>query len=231
MSLTLVSFELCPYVQRVAIVLQEKQVPFSRRWVVLSDKPAWFLDVSPLGKVPVLLVGDTALFESAVICAYLDEAFAERPMTSPDPRRRAIERAWAEHASATLAAVGALYNAPDAEALETRRRDLQARFAWVDRALSENGPWFSGPEFGLVDAAYAPVFRYLTAFDRFSTFDLLADAPHVTTWRERLARRPSVVEAVVGDFDDRLVSFMCRRPSELGRMARRNLGAADEGAP
>lgn len=219
-SLDLVSFELCPYVQRVAITLHEKQLPFSRRWIDLADKPDWFVEISPLSKVPVLLVDDAALFESAVICTYLDEAFAERPMSSADPLRRAVERAWAEHASATLSAIGALYNAPDAEALETRRRDLRGRFAWVDRELATGGPWFSGPDFGLVDAAYAPVFRYLTAFDRFSTFDLLADAPRVVEWREHLARRPSVACAVVDDFDEKLFAFMRRRPSEVGRLAR-----------
>lgn len=55
-ALTLVSHTLCPYVQRAAIVLLEKGVPFERRWIDLARKPAWFLAVSPLGKTPVLLV-------------------------------------------------------------------------------------------------------------------------------------------------------------------------------
>src|SRR5689334_15487891 len=70
--LVLVSHPLCPYVQRAAIVLLEKGVPFERRDVDLARKPAWFLDISPLGKTPVLLAGGEAIFESAVICEYLD---------------------------------------------------------------------------------------------------------------------------------------------------------------
>jgi glutathione S-transferase len=49
--LTLVSHHLCPYVQRAAIALTEKGVPFERRHVDLSTKPDWFLAISPLGKV------------------------------------------------------------------------------------------------------------------------------------------------------------------------------------
>jgi len=53
--LVLISHPLCPYVQRAAIVLAEKGVPFERRDVDLADKPEWFLRISPLGKTPVLL--------------------------------------------------------------------------------------------------------------------------------------------------------------------------------
>ena len=41
-DLTLVSIPLCPYVQRAAIVLAEKSVPFERRYVDLAERPAWF---------------------------------------------------------------------------------------------------------------------------------------------------------------------------------------------
>ncbi len=57
-ALTLVSHALCPYVQRAAIVLAEKGATFERRTVDLANKPDWFLRISPLGKTPVLLVGN-----------------------------------------------------------------------------------------------------------------------------------------------------------------------------
>ena len=83
LKLTLISHHLCPYVQRAAIALGEKGVPFERVVIDLDNKPEWFLEISPLGKVPLLLIEDdgeqTALFESAAICEYLDE-------TQPGPR-------------------------------------------------------------------------------------------------------------------------------------------------
>ena len=63
----LISHKLCPYVQRAVIALTEKGVPFERIDIDLANKPDWFSGISPLGKTPVLLVGDTAIFESAVI--------------------------------------------------------------------------------------------------------------------------------------------------------------------
>ena len=78
LSLTLVSHPLCPFVQRAAIVLLEKGVPFERINVDLSAKPDWFLALSPTAKVPLLKVRridgeDAILFESMVICEYLEE--------------------------------------------------------------------------------------------------------------------------------------------------------------
>jgi glutathione S-transferase len=55
-KLTLISHHLCPYAQRAAIALAEKGVRFERRYVDLSAKPDWFLAISPLGKVPLLIV-------------------------------------------------------------------------------------------------------------------------------------------------------------------------------
>jgi glutathione S-transferase len=72
-ALKLISHTLCPYVQRAVIALLEKGVPFERIDIDLANKPDWFIKISPLGKVPVLVVTDedgreVALFESNVIC-------------------------------------------------------------------------------------------------------------------------------------------------------------------
>ena len=62
-SFTLISHPLCPYVQRAAIVLAEKEIHFEREDIDLANKPDWFLKLSPFGKTPVLLVDGEAIFE------------------------------------------------------------------------------------------------------------------------------------------------------------------------
>src|SRR5260370_12901282 len=96
--LTLVSFDLCPYVQRAAIALAEKEVPFERIDVDLSNKLDWFLALSPLGKVPLLKVGGEVIFESSVILEYLEET-QPRPLHPVEPLARARHRAWMACAS------------------------------------------------------------------------------------------------------------------------------------
>src|SRR6516225_5164475 len=89
-ALTLISHPLCPYVQRAVIALAEKEVA-ERIDVDLAAKPDWFLAISPLGKTPVLKVGDAAIFESAVILEYLEETQPNR-LHPGDPLKRAEHR-------------------------------------------------------------------------------------------------------------------------------------------
>ena len=213
-SLTLVSHALCPYVQRAAIVALEKAIAFERITIDLANKPAWFVERSPTGKVPLLMIGDVTLFESAAIAEFLDE-ISGGGMLPSEPAERARHRAWIEFASGTLAEIGALYTADDLASFERRREALVARF----RRLSDElvGPWFGGEEFGLVDAAFAPVFRYLDAFERHAGLFLLTGMPGLAQWRDRLAKRASVKAAVASDFAERLHAFLQARSSHLSR--------------
>jgi glutathione S-transferase len=216
MHYTLVSHHLCPYVQRAAIVLAEKRVPFARRYVDLAAKPDWFLAVSPLGKTPVLLAGEQPLFESAVICEYLDETLAP-PLHPRDAVRRARERGWMEFGSAVLNTIAGFYNAPDGPALQSRRDELAAKFMQVERVLDCDGPWFAGPRFGLVDAVFGPVFRYFDVFESLGESGFFEQAPKVRAWRRALAGCPSVQQAVSANYPRLLHEFLLARGSELSR--------------
>ncbi len=213
--LTLASHALCPYVQRAVIVLAEKGVAFLRREVELSNKPVWFLAISPLGKTPVLLVDDVPLFESAVICEYLDETLSPR-LHPADALQRAQERAWIEFGSALLGDIARFYNAVDDAALASARDAVVARFAQIEVRLS-GGPWFAGKRFGMVDAVFGPVFRYFDVFERIDDFSFFAATPRVRAWRAALAERASVRDAVAEDYAPRLAAFLRARGSALSR--------------
>lgn len=224
MELTLVSHPLCPYVQRASIVLAEKGVPFRRRWVDLAAKPDWFTAISPLGKTPVLLADGEAVFESAVICEYLDDTHTPR-LHPADPLQRARHRAWMEFGSSVLNTIWAYYRAPDAEQFEAQRELLRARLDQIEQALDADGPFFAGASFCMVDAVFAPVFRYLDAFESMGEAGFLDGTPRVRAWRVALAARPSVQAAVLPDHAERLHAFLAARGSELSRRADSRLSA------
>jgi glutathione S-transferase len=218
-TLTLVSHLLCPYVQRAIIVLEEKRIAYERIDIDLANKPDWFLKVSPLGKTPVLRVDGQAIFESAVICEYLEET-TPGPLHPQDPLMRAQHRGWMEFASATLAVISGMYGAPDAQTLAAKVVDMQAKFAQIEielRAVDRNGPYFAGNSFSLVDAAFAPVFRYFDVFDTVDDFGVFTNTSKVRLWRDALQQRPSVRSAVRADYTQLLYDFLLCRNSELSR--------------
>lgn len=217
-TLTLISHHLCPYVQRAAIALHERDVPFERVDIDLADKPDWFRAVSPRGKVPLLKVGDNAvLFESSVICEYLEDT-QPGPLHPEDAMERARHRAWMEFGSAILADIWGFETARDAPTTERKAADLKDRFAWVEGNLGE-GPWFAGDRFSLVDAVFGPVFRYFDVFDAIRDYGIFADAPKVRRWRRALADRPSVRNAVSPDYPERLRDFLKAHDAHLHRLA------------
>jgi glutathione S-transferase len=223
-GLTLVSHHLCPYVQRAAIALAEKGVAYERINVDLGNKPDWFKALSPLGKTPVLKVGERAIFESAVILEYLEETQLG-PLHPPDALHRAEHRSLIEFASAILNDIWAFYSAGDAAVFEAKRKQLTERFTWLERRLRAE-PWFDGVDFSLVDAVFAPVFRYFDAFDRIGDFGILASLEKMARWRQSLAARPSIQAAVSSDYDDRLWAFLLARNAHLSHLMRRNHAAA-----
>ena len=212
----LVSFKTCPWVQRSAIVLREKNTGFELRHIEPDNRPEWFLAISPLGKTPVLKVQDAAIFESAVILEYLEDVYSP-PMHPADPLDRADHRALIEVSSSILNDIAGFYAAATPEAFAGKTKALKEKFGYVEGRLSE-GPYFAGTKFSLVDAVFGPVFRYFDVFDTIGEFQILAGKPKVTAWRRLLATRPSVRDAVARDYERRLRSFLEARTSHLSRL-------------
>jgi glutathione S-transferase len=217
-ALKLISHKLCPYVQRAVIALTEKGVAFERIDIDLANKPDWFLKISPLGKTPVLMIGEHAIFESAVILEYLEETQA-KPLHPADPLVRAEHRAWIEFGSAVLNDIAGFYSAPDEAAFKAKASQLAQRFARLEARAA--APWFDGEKFSLGDAVFGPVFRYFDVFDDIGDFGILADKPKLSHWRAALASRPSVRSAVSPDYPASLRDFLVRRNSFISGLIRR----------
>jgi glutathione S-transferase len=211
-------------VQRAAIVLAEKGLPFERRDIDLTAKPDWFLRLSPTGKTPMLLVGGDALFESAAICEYLDETAL--PRLHPDNAlQRARHRAWMEFGSGVLDRIGAFYRANDDDQLQQRAEHIRARFVALEEALGD-GPYFDGP-FSIVDAVFGPVFRYFGVFEMIGDFGFFDGLPKVSAWRRALSERPSVRQAAHARYGDLLRVFLLDQQGALAERMQVRMSASD----
>jgi glutathione S-transferase len=218
-KLKLISHHLCPYVQRAAIALREKDLPFERSNIDLANKPDWFLKLSPLGKVPILVVDDdVVLFDSTVIAQYVDE-ITGGGLLSKEPLVKYGQLAWLEFASQTIAGIGLLYNADTHSAFDSARENLEDKFQRLEENL-QYGLWVANEHLMLVDAAFAPAFRYFDVIEDLVGFELFANTPKVACWRNTLAKHPSVISAVDEDYPERLLKFLADRDSIIGRIAK-----------
>ena len=211
----LISHHLCPYVQRAVIVLSEKTIEHDRTFIDLANKPDWFLKVSPLGRVPILMTEGKAVFESQVIADYLDEV-TPGSLHPSDPLEKARHRSWIEFGSETLVAIGGFYSAVDAASFDVKRQALRAKFERIENEVQ--GPLFEGEIFHMIDGVWGTIFRYFDVFDAIDDFGILIDLDKVQTWRSAVAQRPSVMNAPPEGYAERLQAFLCNKNSHLSSL-------------
>ena len=211
MQLHLISHKTCPFVQRAVITLKHKQIDYDITYIDLAEPPDWFIELSPLKKVPVLKVDDEVLFESAVINEYLDDITGGE-LQPGDSLARAKNRAWVEFASNMLGNLYMMKMSKDEEGYNKYRDTLVDQLHRIEKRLGD-GPWFNGDEFSLADTAFAPLFRQNSvAQNRMSIIDPTS-MPKVTAWGERLLALPEVRESVVDEFEDLYLAAMKKNGS------------------
>jgi len=206
-SLELVSFDLCPYVQRSVITLLEKGMDFKITYIDLANRPDWFMKISPFGKVPVLRVGDEVIFESAVINEYIDEI--SPPALHPaDPLQRAINRAWIEFGSGLLVTQYEMMTARDKPAFDAKCGEIAGKLAQIEARLPAAGAFFNGEKFSLVEAAIAPLFMRLNILEQHLPGVQFITSPRLAKWRDAMLSRPSVQQSVIGNFSEKLLAYL-----------------------
>jgi glutathione S-transferase len=195
-SLHLYSAELCPYAMRVRHALAEKGLAFELTEIDLRNKPAWFASVSPHGRIPLLVHGETRIWEAAVICEYLEDAFPGNWLLPEAPAERALARAWVAFADERLyGATNAMFHASD---LGAATRAAMSRFASDIQVLEEqgfavlaDGPWILGERFSLADIALYPWFDQVCVLETFCGLQM-PKVPRIEAWRRAMVERPTL---------------------------------------
>ena len=205
--LLLLDHPVSSYAQKVKIALREKGVSFQ------TELPEDFGTggtegplgrASPRAEVPVLIEGDLRIFESTIILEYIEERWPLPPLLPRDPAARAAARITEDVCDSQYEAVNWGY----AEVLWYRRATglLADRLCeaaacqttilqgWLAARLGE-AAWFGGTEFGLADAAAAPMVNRSVHYG-------MGPPPGspLAAWHRRLCARPSVA-ATFAEFD------------------------------
>lgn len=217
----IVSFKICPFVQRVTAMLEAKQIAYDISYIDLKDKPQWFLDISPTGQVPVLVTEDgISLFESDAIVEYIDEISAplEPGLT---PEQRALNRAWSYQGSKHYLVQCSTMQSADRETLAELMPKLGKSFEKAEAQLGE-GPFFNGEHLGNVDMAWLPLLHRAALVEEHSGYDMLAPFPKVKRWQQALIKTGIAEQSVPADFEEKFANFYLAERTWLGRGANEN---------
>jgi glutathione S-transferase len=214
----IVSFKICPFVQRVTALLEAKRVPYDIEFIILSDKPQWFLDISPTGQVPLMITdAGEVLFESDAIVEYIEEVTP--PLVADITSvQRAKDRAWSYQASKHYLVQCSTMQSKDKSVLAEREAKLAKAFEKAEQQLGE-GPFFNGDKLGNVDIAWLPLLHRAEIVREYSGYDFLADYPKVREWQAALAETGLYEKSVASDFEAKFSAFYLADQTFLGRGA------------
>jgi RNA polymerase-associated protein len=141
---------------RVRLVLAAKGVSYER---VEADPakppPEDLIDLNPYGSTPTLVDRDLTLYDTAVVCEYLDERYPHPPLMPIDPLSRArlrlagvrIELDW-------LPEIAAIREG--GKPADTARKRLREQLL-ASLPLFKASKFFLNPEMSLADCLVAPV--------------------------------------------------------------------------
>jgi len=210
--------------------MRAKNVAFDVTYVNLREKPDWFLELSPHGKVPVLKVDDEVLFESNAIAEFLDEMIEPR-LHPADPFKRARNRAWTDFVPDFAKALNAIGYAKTREAMEEGLEKAPKVISRLEKALAtergNDGPYFNGDKLCLVDAAYGPFLQRLGLIEDLLQTGLLKDFPLVQVWSDALMANETVTGAVPANFPEEFEGNHRRRETYVWSRMQANRVAAE----
>lgn len=198
-------------------MLHEKRLPFEVEYVDIysGTVPTWLTSISPLGKVPVLMVGNTAIFDSGPIAEYIDEISV--PALLPmDPLRRAVHRSWMVFASKLHDDIRLFFSANARSVFENTRQEIIKKLETLSYQL-DGQAFFRNSQFSLVDAFFIPPFLLLDEFARYGVMGIFDSIPQIVTWKEEILRRPSARAAIHPEYSQELAEFIRRKGSVLAQ--------------
>ncbi|WP_085300063.1 glutathione S-transferase family protein [Cognaticolwellia mytili] len=205
--LKVISFKICPFVQRVTAALNAKNVPYEIEYIDLKDKPQWFLDISPNGQVPVLITElGTALFESDAIVEYIEDEFGgiEGHVTN---EQRAIDRAWSYLGTKNYLAQCGTMSSKDEESFTQKSAKLSTVFAKVEQQLSTANTFFKFNALSNVDIAWLPLLHRANIIKKHTGFDFLCGLPKMQAWQAALLTSGVAENTTSADFEALFTNF------------------------
>lgn len=205
--LKIISFNICPFVQRVTAALNAKALPYEIEYIDLKNKPQWFLDISPNGQVPVLITeSGTALFESDAIIEYIEDEYGaiENGVSN---EQRAIDRAWSYLGTKHYLAQCGTMSSKDEETFKQKSAKLIAVFSKIEHQLSNENKFFKSNSLSNVDIAWLPLLHRADIIKKHTDFDFLCGLPKMQAWQAALLSSGVAKNTISADFEKQFTDF------------------------
>uniref|UniRef100_A0A914VJ92 Glutathione-dependent dehydroascorbate reductase n=1 Tax=Plectus sambesii TaxID=2011161 RepID=A0A914VJ92_9BILA len=183
----------CPFAHRSILYISKKKLPVEVIDVNLMEKPDWFVQRNPLGKVPMIEHDGKVVYESLIVNEYLDELFPETAILPTDPYERAQQKILVERLSSVTGVFFAFMMNKDGDytqAIESMEKALEnAECLLVDE-------FYGDKTTGYADIDVWPIFErfpIITLNPKFGVKKIPGiKYPKVSTYIKRMKKQPEI---------------------------------------
>jgi len=222
--LRLYSMRFCPYAERTRLVLAAKEIPHEVVNINLKQKPSWWTDKYPAGKVPTLELDAQLVPESLITCDLLDELYPQPALYPSPPWRKALDKVLVDKFDACIAPVWGMYGSKIGteqfrEMSETFNKNIQP---FEEELVRRGTPFFHGDAPGMLDLMIWPWIERFPACRKLNVASLPAgtppppppEIPHLHRWILRMAEHPAVKQVLIST-ENHLKYYHSRLGSEV----------------
>jgi glutathione S-transferase len=195
-DIELFSFEACPFAQRTRMMMIEKGIDCSLTEVDLYNKPDWWKELSPHGKVPLIRHNGEIVYESRIINEYLEDVFPDPPLLPKNSQRRALARIWIDYCDTYF--LPALHKLIGDRHDEDKQRENRAavaeKFLFIENEGLKKlgrGPFFMGEEITLVDLQFMPFIERFPCYEELWGADIPDECSRLREWIKSMEQRES----------------------------------------
>jgi len=220
-GLTFLSAWFCPFAQRTRIALEEAGLDYqlfevalknkkTGQWFQYEEKPQWFRDFNPLGKVPVLVVKPRAkplysVYESNICNEFIREYVIDSGqgqgamglmtwgLLSDELDIRTHQRIVIDRFNSRLIPNFYSFLVRQDQGQQQECADqITSEMNWLESQADLGGPFFFGEQFSLVDAALVPWFLRQDVLEKFRGYRMPTGTTKLQRWMNHMMERPSV---------------------------------------
>lgn len=193
----LTATDYCPFCMRCILSMKEKGVEFELSTVDLTNKANFCNKLSPYGRVPVLEHKGNSIFESSVICEYVEEVFPEPALLPPDPWLRARARFWIDFCNTRfMPAYFNLLKSPAGPKRDNLRNELLDHLVFIDEMglprVCQDRQYWLGNKVTLVDFAFYPFFERFADVEEYRDVEIDPSLSRLHSWLRSMRNHPSV---------------------------------------
>ncbi|CAA6659409.1 unnamed protein product [Spirodela intermedia] len=161
----------CPFTQRVLLTLEAKQLPYHIKVVDLANKPEWFLEISPEGKVPVIKLEEKWVADSDVITQSLEEKYPNPSLVTPPEKKTSKDPT------------------------DGTEQALLAELTSFNDYIKDNGPFINGERVSAVDLSLGPKLYHLQiALGHYKGWSIPESLSYVKDYMKRIFSMDSFIK-------------------------------------